>query len=159
MLRVFLIATLLACNPKSKTDDVQIQKMIIKMGQSYKIDLEKETYTVYFMNGTSYDCKFTLNNQEKTDINEMAKECGFTKLQGNVRIEDECRMFPKVMTELSFYAGNNHVQVSIDAGCSKHPWIKDQEADGIVKFLKFLNEKVMVKPEVAKAPQTDIRYM
>jgi len=159
MMRLFLIAMLFACNPESKVNDIQIQKIIVKTGVSYKIDLEKETYTVYFMNGTSYYCKFTLSDKEKKDISNMSQECGLARLTGNVQVEDKCQMFPKVFTEMSFYAWDNNVQVSIDESCDKHPFFKKRESEDILKFLKFLRAIVSSKPEVIKAPKTDIRYM
>lgn len=159
-MRFLLIATLfIACKPASKDNDIQIQQLTVKKGHSYKIDLEKATYTVYFMNGRSSDYKFTLSDQEKRDISKMAQVCGLTKLTGKVEIEDKCDMFPKVMTELSFSVGKNHVQVSIDAGCDEHPLFKQGKAEDIIKFLKFLQDKIAAKPEVAKAPQSDVRYM
>lgn len=159
MVKYFLLAMLFACNPKSNDKDIQIQKIIVKTGHHDKIDLEKETYTVYFMNGTSYDCKFTLSDQEKMDILKMAQVCGLAKLKGDIQVEDNCQMFPKVYTKLSFYAGDNKVQVSIDGGCDKHPLLKQGEAEDILKFLEFLHKKIASKPEVVKAPKTDIHYM
>jgi hypothetical protein len=159
MLRVFLITILLACNPERKEDDVQIQKIIVKMGHSYKIDLEKETYTVYFMNGTSAESKFTLSDQERTDILKMSQECGLGKFTGNVKVEDNCNMFPKILTKMSFSAGGNNVEVSIDQFCKEHVWTQRKEAKRVLKFLKFLREKIFAKPEVAKAPKTDVMYL
>lgn len=150
VVKAFLITMLFACNPESKVDDIQIRKLIVKTGHHEKIDLEKETYTVYFMDLTSYDCKFTLTDKEKMDIVKMAQDCGLTKLKGNVRIEGKCDIFPVVMTEMSFDAGNNHVQLSTD-GCDNHSKIE--------KFLSFLHKTISSKPEVVKAPKTDIRYM
>ncbi|WP_167289183.1 hypothetical protein [Paraflavitalea devenefica] len=150
---------LFACNPKSNDKDIQIQKIIVKTGAHAKIDLEKETYTVYFMNGKSYDCKFTLSDQEKTDIFKTAQVCGLAKLKGTIQVEDNCDMFPKVYTKLSFIAGSNNVQVSIDRGCNKHPLFKQGESEDIIKFLTFLHKKIASKPEVVRAPKTDIRYM
>jgi hypothetical protein len=157
-LKVCLIALLFACNPETKVDDIQVQKIIVKTGQHVKIDLEKETYTVYFMNGTSYDSKFTLTDQEKMDIIKMAQDCGLPQLKGNIRMEGHCNIFPVVVTELSFDAGDKHVQVSTD-GCDDHSIFKDREAEKIVKFLRFFHKTIYSKPEVAKAPKTDIRYM
>jgi hypothetical protein len=158
-MRFFLIAMLFACSPKSNDKDIQIQKIIVKTGHHDKIDLEKETYTVYFMNGTSYDCKFTLSDQEKKDILKMAQVCGLAKLKGTIQVEDKCDMFPKVYTELSFSAGGNNVQVSIDGGCDQHPLFKQGESEDILKFLTFIYKKIAAKPEVVRAPKTDIHYM
>ena len=159
MVKYFFIVMLFACNPKSNDTDIQIQKITVKMGMSYKIDLEKETYTVYFMNGTSYDCRFTLSDKDRMEILKMAKFCGLTKLTGNIEVEDNCDMAPKVMTEMSFYAGVSKVQVSIDEFCDEHPFFKQRQPEEILKFLTFLRKKIFSKPEVIKAPQTDVRYM
>ncbi|WEK20889.1 MAG: hypothetical protein P0Y49_07035 [Candidatus Pedobacter colombiensis] len=148
-----------SCNLKSNVDNIQIQKIVVKVGVSYKIDLEKETYTVYFRDGSFYEAKFTLSNKDKSDISKISKECGLNKLKGNINVEDNCQISPKVYTELSFYAGSNNVLVSIDAACDNHPFFKQGEPQRILRFLKFLNEKIFSKPEVSKAPKTDIRYM
>lgn len=159
MVKYFLIAILFACSPKSNDKDIQIQKIIVKTGHHDKIDLEKETYTVYFMNGTSYDCKFTLSDQDKADISKMAQVCGLAKLTGDIKVEDNCDRFPKVYTKLSFTAGGNNVQVTIDGSCDEHPLFKQGESEDILKFLEYLHKKIASKPEVIKAPKTDVMYM
>lgn len=159
MMKFLLIALpFTACNLKRDVADIPIEKITVKMGSSYKIDLENAAYTVYFFNGSSYDCKFTLSDQDKKDILKMANGLGLTQLKGNIQVEDNCQFFPKVFTQLSFYAGSNPVHISIDAGCDKHSILKRQHASGIIDFLAFLHKRIFSKPEVLRAPQTDISY-
>jgi hypothetical protein len=162
----FLIAMLLACNPKSNgtatdtaaTDNTPIEKITVKLGFHEKIDLDKETYTVYFRNLTAKEYKFTLSDTDKAEIAKMARQCGLAQLKDSTHVEDKCQMFPKVMTEFSYYAGGHKVKVIVDEFCDEHPLFKRQQAEKIQNFLTFIHKMVRIKPEVATAAQTDITY-
>jgi hypothetical protein len=162
---VLLIAMLFACNPKSNgtatdttANKTPIEKITVKLGFHEKIDLDKETYTVYFRDLTAKEYKFRLSDTDKTEIANMAQQCGLGQLKDSIAVKDNCRMFPKVMTEFSYYAGGNKVKVIIDEFCDEHPLFKRELPKNILTFLTFLHKKIRIKPEVATAAQTDIIY-
>lgn len=146
-------------NAVDSAANIPIENIVIKTGFHEQIDLDKETFTVYFRNLTSKEYKFTLTDSDKVAIANMARECELASLKDSIHVDDKCTFFPKVMTRFSYTAGGNQVKVVIDEYCDKHPFFKRSLPENIQTFLTFVHKMIRVKPEVAKAAKTDISYM
>ena len=140
-------------------------EIIIEYAQSYKYDLTRSVYTVFYLDKPTTEIKFSLSNEEKNKIIEkyydlrIHKISGIDKEMGTIYIQDRCWIMPKLYTILHVKAKNRLQDIQIDESCDDFHWRNSNRAKRINKFLQLIDEILQSKPEIKNAPKSDIGYM
>lgn len=149
-------------NENGKEENVRI---LIESGQSYAYDLANETYTVFFIGKEPYTTRFRLTDAENADIAERYYRSGIAGMRNvssakdEVLIEDECMMSPKIYTTVTVTGSGAYKRIAIDEGCDDFRLSNFGRANAVKDFLDFVRKVVSSKPEVKRAPLSDIMYM
>ncbi len=163
---VYFLAVLVflaACHQKKVRDkDISI---IINVAQSYKYDLTKGEYTVYFMDRPDTVLKFLLSPAEATKIVdryytlEIDNITGVDKELGTIYIEDNCMMMPKPYTILHIKSKSNSQDIQIDEGCDNFSIGNVKRGKSVKAFLDFIRDIMKSKSEIKNAPHSNVIYM
>lgn len=162
-LTVLLILIFFGCS-SNNINDKNIE-IVIEFAQSYKYDLHKEVYTVFYINKPPDEIKFHLSDNEKRkiigkyydlDINKIS---GKDKITGNTYIEDKCMIMPKLFTIIHVKGKDKLQEIQIDVGCDDFYLSNFSKAKRIKKFLQFVDGIVKSKPQIKNAPTSNIMYM
>jgi len=143
------------CSPKKPIDNNI--SIIINNAQSYKWDLKKQTYTIFFVSKPPLEVKFSLSQSEKKTIISKYYELNLNNLGEKVEFNDECLSMPKLFTTLSIYAQSWSQQITIDESCNDFQDSKN--AKNVKAFLEFVKGIIASKPEIKKLPRSDIMYL
>ena len=161
-LPLFLIVIFLGCSSNNKDKNVEI---IIEDAQSYKYDLKKEVYTIFYTNKVPTEIKFDLSKEEKDKIAEKYYDLRINKISGNdkrsksIYIEDDCMTMPKLFTKIHLRTKNNLQEIKIDEGCNNFKLSNFNKAKRIKEFIQFVKQIVKSKPQIKNAAESNIIYM
>jgi hypothetical protein len=144
-------------------------EIVIEDAQSYKYDLTKEVFTIFFMAKTPVNIYFHLTDDERNRIIDKYYELGINqmvgknKITGNIYIEDNCMDMPKLTTILKVKSKERLQVIEIDTGCDDfyQPFYLSNYnvAKRIKDFLQFALSIIQSKPSLKNSPQSDIIYM
>lgn len=163
MKKIIIIICVLNCCTMNNIEHQNID-IIIEYAQSYKYDLKNEVFTVRFMNKSPLDIKFYLNKSERQRIIDKYYALNINQIKkidartGNIYIEDNCMIMPKFFTMLNINGKGIRQVIQIDTGCDEYN-LGANEAKRIKKFIKFTLDIIQAKPEIKKAPSSDVIYM
>ena len=148
---------------KDKNLEIQIED-----AQSYKYDLSKGIFTIFFMVKT-LKINFQLTNDEKNKITDKYYDLGINQIAekneitGNIYIEDNCMDMPKLTTILKVKSKGRLQVIEIDTSCDDfyQPfYLSNYNVPKRVKdFLQFIFTILQSKPSIKNLPQSDIIYM
>lgn len=169
MIKLFTLSIVFAfllfpfsCSTNKQQEDIGI---IIKSNQSYRYDLINGTYTVFFTNNTPVVIKFRLTNKEVNAINheyyalKLYKMEKINKITGNIYIEDNCLVMPKDVTIMKIQTREKTQIIQIDFYCNSFKSSNREKANKIKNFIAYVLNIIDSKPEIKKAPLSDIMYM
>ena len=149
---------------KDKNLEIQIED-----AQSYKYDLSKGIFTIFFMGKTPLKINFQLTNDEKNKIIDKYYELGINQIAGkneiagNIYIEDNCLDMPKLTTILKVKSKGRLQMIEIDTSCDDfyQPfYLSNYNVPKRLKdFLQFIFTILQSKPSIKNSPQSDIMYM
>lgn len=158
---IVVLVTLAGCH-QEKIRDKEID-IVINMAQSYKFDLTKGLYTVYFMDRPDTTIKFLLTPDETNkiidkyydleidNITEVEKELG------KILIEDNCLTMPKPYTILHVRSKTKSQDIQIDEGCNDFSG-NTKRGKAVSMFLGFIRTILKLKPEIKNAPYSNVEY-
>jgi len=156
---LLLLFLFLSCgrinNPQDDPDDIGI---VISIADSYKIDLTKQTYTVYFIKGDSLEIEFTLDSREKNKIISKKNSLKYDRSLDRIWISDSCWIAPKLYTMLSIKSAGRINQISIDDGCDNFEIADKELAIQLEEFISLVKEIIYLKKEIKNAPESDWGY-
>ncbi len=159
MIRLFFCIPLFwltSCSSnKIKDNDIEF---IIQESQSYKYDLQQQTYTVLKMRGDT-TIHFNLSKNEKEQIVNEYYIFGLKNIDQDITIEDNCNNMPKLYTTLQINLKNHSYSILIDDDCTDYKFALKNNAQKIKMFLQFIYTILKEKPEIKNAPISDIMYL
>jgi hypothetical protein len=143
------------CSPAKRSDeDLDV---VIDASESYKFDLKKATYTVYFMSKSPVEVKFSLSKNEKEEISRKYRSLGINNLPPELTVTSNCVNSPTLFTIVIISSKSLNQKIRIPLGCD---YIDEQQrGNQIREFIITVTNIVKSKPEVKDAPKSDIVYM
>jgi hypothetical protein len=151
---IFIIAS---CSSKDQTKDEKMA-IEIQIAQSYKYNLQQETYTIFNMQGDT-TIHFHLTSQEKEQIIDKYYSLHLEELQGKHEIEDNCLVMPKLYTTLKVKSKEQEQETIIDESCDDYKGLFNSKGKRVATFLQFVTSLLKTKPEIKNAPTSDIMYL
>ncbi len=161
MLRLIAFTGMFVIFSCASSDQVKDEELaiIIEGAQSYKYDLQLETYSVFNMMKSDTTIHFQLTNDEKKQITEKYYSLQLNNLKGKQKIEDSCFQSPKLYTTLRVKSREQEQEIIIDEGCEDYSKIFESKGKRVGAFLEFVRSLLKTKPEIQAAPSSDILYM
>lgn len=156
LLFIICIFSVSCTSNRIKDRNVQI---VIDIPFSYKYDLNKGIYTVFFDGRPPLEVKFSFTNKEWDKIANSYYELQLNEIKGITEIEDECQIMPKFYTILNITTRNGSQRIKIDDSCDNFyisNWVK---AHRINKFINIVFEILKSKKEIKNAPYSNIMYL
>ena len=160
---IVVLVSLSGCHSEKIRDKSLI--ITINVAQSYKYDLTKSEYTVYFMDRPDTILKFLLSPDEATKIVdkyyalEIDNITGVDKELGTIYIEDNCMIMPKPYTILHVKSKSKSQDIQIDEGCDNYSIDNAKRGKSVKAFLDFIRDIMKSKPEIKNAPHSNVIYM
>lgn len=143
----------------------KITKLEIEDAHSYKYDLDKCIYTVFYMDKQPLEIPFSLTAVEKEQILRAYNELKISELNeknaitNNILIEDNCMTMPKLFTTLNISANGISRQIQIDEECKSYSFNNLWKAKRVKEFLSVIWKILKSKSEIKNAPKSDVIYM
>ena len=150
--------TIASCSSKQKIEDESIA-FVINYAQSYSYDLQKQAYTVFSYLNRDTTVHFNLTNQEKKKIIHKYYDLDLDELEGKLRIEDECLTMPKLYTTLIVKSKSQTQEFIIDEDCKDYKSKFVSQGKRVSAFLEVVRNVLKEKPEIKKAPTSEIMYL
>ena len=151
-----------SCSLKPKHEPIEV---IVKFNESYKYDLSKGEYTIFYLNQPPTIINFHLSAQEMKEIQNKYYSLNIDKIKKNdkrnekIFMVDNCRIMPKDNTILNIQSKNIKQEIQIDLYCNSYPLSNWIEARHVKRFIAFVVKIIRSKPEIKNAPLSDILYM
>jgi hypothetical protein len=159
LLFAILCILLLSCTAnKAKDKNIQI---IIDLPSSYKYDLNKRVYTIFFLSRPPLEVQFSLTDKEWDKIVDAYYSLELDELKGKTEI-GECLTLltmPHFQTMLNIKTKLGLQQIKIENDCDDFPISVSAKAGRINKFLDVVFEILKKKKEIQNAPNSDIMYI
>jgi hypothetical protein len=156
-----LIIAMFSCNSENKNMDGNIHIIIDYTGDGFNpfasFDLLDESYTIYYISKPALVIKVNLSKAERNLIVKHYYSYRLDKIKGVREFKDRCPGFPKNLTIIRVAQKNQ--EIKIDDGCNEFIFGDEAEANWVKKFLVLVDEILKIKPEILKAPESDILYI
>ncbi len=152
-----IVILFLSCAHHTK-NNINIE-LKMEIGNSYKYDILKELYVIYYINKPPTEIKFKLSDMEKKSINKKYYELNLDKLPEKLTIENNCNIMPKVFNVLNIKRDQLMQQIRIDRSCNDYSLFKKGKAKRINDFIDFIKNILNSKPEIKNAPKSNIHYL
>lgn len=157
-----LIAVTCSCVKQNKETSLDIS---ITYAQSYECNLTTGVYTVNNYSKEPIHIQFDLTNEEKSGLVDKYYELGLDKIErinpitGNTLIEDDCSIMPKLYTVVKINSKTKRQEFQIDNECEDFKDQSIKDAKSVKQFLDFVDKIIKSKPEIRKAPKSNIVYL
>jgi hypothetical protein len=150
-----LTSLIISCTLKKKEDP----KLTIQLSMSYKIDINKELYTTFFMSKPHHETKFTFTKDEKDSIWRKYSFLPLDFKSEEIKFDDSCGSLPKPFTIIEVRRNSRVQKIYYSNSCNGFK-LKEQQrqAAQIGSFIKQVMSIVNRKQEVKNAPTSDIMY-
>jgi len=145
-----------SCSPNKKEEDI---KITIDYPQSYRYEIDKELYTVFFLSKPALHIKFSLTKVELTKIKTKYYDLGIDNIADDTNFKDDCMIMPKLKTILTVKSESAIQRIEIDEDCDDFYVSNFLKANKVKEYLKIIREILKAKPEIKNAPMSDIMYM
>lgn len=145
-----------ACASKQKDENI---KIVIDYPNSYRYDLDKQVFTVFFSTKPPLEIKFSITKHERTKIKNEYYKLGIDDFAGNTDFADKCVIMPKLYTMLSIKTGSKIQRIQIDEGCNNFVLSNFIKANRVKSFLNLIRNILQSKPQIKNAPTSDIIYL
>ncbi len=136
-----------------------LENVVIFYGQRTSVDLQKDLYTVHFMDSSKVDYKLNFNVAEKNIIMQSFEDLKLNRLRDSIFFEDQCVIIPKTYTTIRFVYKNNYTSVTLDKNCKLPDGKHEGEVRKIQKFLGLFDSIITTKSQLKNAVSSDFRYM
>lgn len=169
---IFCVILVVSC--KAKTDADAIKEIValhksfqveVTHGQSSKVDVMHGIYTVFFAEKPALEIKFSLTPVEKEQIIRTYYTLALDKLTAvdahwkTFYIDDDCMIMPTIYTYLTVKRDTITQRIQIDKACEDYKWRRGGKAKRVKAFLQVVDRILNAKPELKKAPASDIMYL
>ncbi|MDZ4793323.1 MAG: hypothetical protein SGI83_03510 [Bacteroidota bacterium] len=156
----FFLVLLFFCFAKCKIKNYSNERVdiVIEIVQSYKYDIGKKVYTVYFLEKKPNEIFFELSKEEDMKVQEKYYALNLDKCNGNFEIENNCLITPKLYTVVTMNSKNNKQRIKIYSDCNKYSSKDLKMAKRVNEFINFIIELVQKKPEIRNAIPSDMLY-
>ena len=145
------------CSVKPKRDyGVEI---IVEYGNSYKIDITKQKYTVFYMGKKPVEAKIALSEEEERNMINRYYDNKLDKLGEIAVIEDECNVMPKIYTRVIVKLGKKIQEIQIDQSCDRYSLTSKMWASRIKNFLELVQVLILNKDNIKSIPHSDAGYL
>lgn len=134
-------------------------ELVIEHEKSYKYDLQKELYTVHYIDKPSREIKFKLSDEEKKSISVKYYELNLNQLSEDIIIKSNCNIIPEIYTTLFIKRNNNTQEIKIETGCNDFNIFNKGKANRVKIFLNYVYEILNSKPDIKNTPKSNIPYM
>jgi hypothetical protein len=166
ILLIFLSCT--SSDRKTATTDQQpevhvdrsLENVVIFYDHRTSVDLQKDLYTVHFMDSSRVDYKLNFTPAERNVIMQSFEDLKLNRLRDSIFFEDQCQIVPKRHTTIRFvYRGDDYTTITLDKNCKLSAGKHEDEVRKIQKFLGLFDSIITTKPQIKNAVSSDFRYM
>jgi hypothetical protein len=131
----------------------------IKFAQTWKADLKKDTYTLFYLSRPPLEIKLGLTEAEKSSIVDAWYSLELDRLSGQTMVDDNCHSMPKLQTVIRTSTATHSQEITIDTHCEDFFFFDSGKAGRVKKFIKLVRGIIFSRPAVRDAPESDVFYM
>ena len=136
-----------------------LENVVIFYDHRTSVDLQKDLYTVHFMDSSKVDYKLNFTPAERNVIMKSFEDLKLNRLRDSIFLEDQCVIAPKMYTTIRFVYKSNYTSVTLDKNCKLPAGKHEGEVKKIKQFLGLFDSIITTKPQIKNAVRSDFRYM
>lgn len=157
ILLVTMVACCAGCAGKREVDrNIAIE---VAFAQTWKVDLKKDTFTMFYISRSPLAINLGLTGAEKTRITDAWYSLELDQFSPQTTINDNCHIMPKLNTIIRAMTTAHSQEITIDAHCEDFSLFNEKKAERVKKFIKIVQDIVFSKPAIRDAPKSDVFYM
>ena len=131
----------------------------VSFAQSWKADLKKDSFTMFYASKPALGIKLSLTDEERNQLVDSWYSLELDQFSGQTTISDNCMIMPKLNTVIRATTAAHSQEITIDAHCEDFSVFSAKKAERLKKFIKLFRAIVFSKPAVRDAPKSDVFYM
>jgi hypothetical protein len=131
----------------------------ISNAQTWKIDLKKDVYTVFYLSKPPLEIKLGLTEDEQKRLIDTWYSLELDRIPGKTLLNDKCLIMPKLYAVIRATTAHTSQEITIDNNCDDFSLFDAGKAERVKKFIKLVKDIVFSRPAVRDAPKSNIFYM
>jgi len=157
-MQTLLYFLFISCHSANPIENERLN-IVIKYGQSYKIDLPNKVYEVYYLSKPPSIVKFNLTDYENNLITGKYYSLRINRLSKITDLKNNCNDMPKVFTEVEVKSIRKDQVIKIEETCEKYDLLNRSKANRVREFVQFIRDIIESKTELNQKPVSDIPYI
>jgi hypothetical protein len=157
---IFFAAIIVSCTGcmDKQVDDRSIA-IEVAFAQTWKVNLKKDTFTMFYMSRPPLVISLGLTEVERNRIIDAWYQFHLDRIEGKTTLKDNCNSMPKLFTIIKATTTSTSQEISIDEHCGDPGFFDSGREKRMKKFLRLVKDIVFSRPAVRDAPKSDVFYM